>query len=245
MSLWRQAVDHVRHVAASARGFRYLRFSWLPIWLLYLVHPVAGRLFRRRVVDLGGIRVRLGTTDCYCLANLPCDYDLAFLRRTVPEIDTVVDGGANVGAFSYLALRLRPQLHVVALEPERDCFELLSRQPFAPRIEARRTALGAREGVGRVVLGTNEAAATVVAEPSDDPVPIQTLATVCRGRTLVKLDVEGAEREILATPLPDEVTALVLEWHYPDEPVHLQADGRWSLVMRDASGSSCWSWRRR
>ena len=126
MPIWQQVLDHLRRASGSVRGFRYFGTFWFGAWLLNLVHPLVGRLLRGRVLDLGGFRVRLGTTDCTCLVNLACDYDLDFVRRHLPLVDMVIDAGANVGAFSYLVTRFSPDLRIIALEPERENFRFLT-----------------------------------------------------------------------------------------------------------------------
>jgi FkbM family methyltransferase len=247
-----QTIDHVSRVARAGRGFRFLGIWWLRPWLLFLLSPVLRRLFPHRIVDLGGFRVRLGETDICCLADLFVDYDIDFVRASLPAMELVVDAGANVGAFSFLIRRLAPSIPITALEPEAANYAFLASQPFSASLDIRQAALGASEGTGVVVVGENAATHRVapVKSPSGSgsgraTVPIVPLEAFLSPRTLVKMDIEGGEKEILASPLPDAISILLLEWHYPEDVRVLRPEGAWHLTARNRwLGATCWTWER-
>jgi FkbM family methyltransferase len=247
-----QTINHVSRVVRAGRGFRFLGAWWLRPWLLFLVSPGLRRLFPNRIVDLGGFKVRVGETDICCLADLFVDYDIDCVRAALPTLDRVLDAGANIGAFSFLIRRLAPSIPITALEPEAANYAFLAAQPFSGSLDLRHAALGAREGTGVVVPGEN--AATHRVAPVDSPsgsesgrgtVPILPLGALLSSRTLVKMDIEGGEKEILASPLPDAISILLLEWHYPEDVRVLRPEGAWQLTAKDRRlGATCWKWER-
>jgi FkbM family methyltransferase len=245
-----QTVDHVNRVVRAGRGFRYLGLWWLHPWLLFVFSPVLRRFFPRRIVDLGGFRVRLGETDICCLADLFVDYDIDDLRASLPGMESVVDAGANVGSFSFLVRRLSPSIPITALEPEAANHAFLASQPFSGSLDLRRAALGAHEGTGVVVAGEN-AATHRVAQTDSAPesgagwetVPVLRLEGLLSSRTLVKMDIEGSEKEILSSPIPDGVSVLLLEWHHAEDVRVWRPEGAWRLTARDRwLGATCWRW---
>lgn len=177
------------------------------------------------------VLLRLRTSDLWT-------FDGIFLRREydvpLPE-DTrlVVDAGANVGlAALYFAWRF-PQARVLALEPDPENFTQLCRNVAGEdRIEPVRAALWGREGHVRLTdpgrgawaLRTEEAGGAGDrqrgAGGDGGPVRAVTLDGLLRERGLervdvLKLDIEGAEREVLAgaSAWMDRVRAVVAELH--------------------------------
>lgn len=153
--------------------------------------------------------VRLNTTDIsiYQQIFVNREYEMALKR----EPAVIVDAGANVG-FSAIYFSVRyPAARIVALEPEASNFELLKRNVAAfPGIEPVRKAVWScvadldlfDAGSGRAGLqkdgfqtfppGERPSSATVPA------VDLDTLMTEMRIDFIdvLKIDVEGAEREI-------------------------------------------------
>lgn len=133
-------------------------------------------------------------------------------RRPIspPTRGTVVDIGANIGAFTLDCAARFPEVTIEAYEPNPDAYRVLEQNVRANRLEPRvRTYL---EAVGRAagVLKLWGGAGTVIATAYPDAVeaattpaecPMVDLATVFsrtdRRVELVKIDVEGSEADIL------------------------------------------------
>jgi FkbM family methyltransferase len=153
----------------------------------------------------------------------------------------VIDIGANIGAFTVLAIRMGAA-EVHAYEPEPANFQLLEANVDAnlpvlsrPRVlvDASCEAVGAAAGECRLIPGPGgtHGGGTHVAgpdEPDETPftwvAPVRPIAEVIpEGRevALLKLDCEGAEYEIMdAMPerLLPQVRRIVMEFHGPGMP---------------------------
>lgn len=159
----------------------------------------------------------LGTTGIYDLAVSE------LLFRLIHPGDFVVDAGANIGYMSVLAATAGAQ--VVAYEPNPALLPIL-RQNLGAKGDVRPNALGARRetavlvppdpaahnnGLGR--LGSET-------EPGAVPVEVVTLDEELHGRSVsvLKIDVEGAERAVLegaAHALQDRrVRHIIFEDHH-------------------------------
>ncbi|MDQ3677162.1 MAG: FkbM family methyltransferase [Actinomycetota bacterium] len=136
------------------------------------------------------------------------------LRRTVPPGGVVYDVGANVGFFTVLAARLVGDAgHVVAFEPIAAAANLAReaalRSDLADRVEVRTDAVGARSGTARmcsVAAGGIWSHMSTVRDPhpltiEEVDVPLVSLDDVIAAGApapdVVKLDVEGAEGDVL------------------------------------------------
>ena len=185
---------------------------WKP-WFIFRPSQVLRRLtfrstssYRRLEVAWGGALLALDDDHIgQCLGTTGI-YDLAvseLLFRLIRPGDLVVDAGANIGYMSVLAATAGAQ--VIAFEPNPALVPIL-RQNLGTKGEVRPIALGARchtavlippdpsahnNGLGR--LGTET-------ESGGVPVQVDTLDSQLRGRSvaILKLDVEGAERAVLA-----------------------------------------------
>lgn len=177
---------------------------------------------------------RRGTCDWEVVNELAVQdgYGLAlqFLRRQ-PGRPVVLDLGANIGLFSLVAARTHPGAEVVAYEPapaNGRMFELnrLANESLAERITLRREGVG---GTTRTVSFTydpgNPQASGMFYATGQAGLPVQirafteVLASVSGPVALVKMDIEGAEYEILEqTPAEawKEVQAVTVEIH--DDP---------------------------
>jgi FkbM family methyltransferase len=199
------------------------------------------------VVDYGSFRVRPAETDLYVFANVFRDYDVGRLARWLGGSPLVIDAGANVGAFSLVTLlvgkRIGERLEIVAVEPHPDNFGFLASQPFAASLKLRRAAVGAVAGAGSIVPGAN-AATHSVAMASSGEVEVLALEPLCTRETLLKLDIEGAELEVIKAGLPKNVDFLFLEWHHPGSPRDLLPSGFLTLLSADPYGSTSWAWER-
>lgn len=250
-------VDHTRRVVRASAGFRSVGFAWTRPWLFYIGSPLLNRIKRRGVLRFRGFDVRLGKADLYTFANLFEDYPVSLVRNALAEVSLVLDLGANVGAFSWLITALikgeslRP--HIVALEPNSENARFLGAQPFAGAIEIDEAAVGPRKGTGTLVSGENSVTDYVdfSGRSAGPTVPIRSLDSLCDRPALVKMDIEGGEREILKQGLPEHVRHLFLEWHPlraagtpdPRTPADF-VPGKWQHLSSDPYGSTTWYFQR-
>jgi FkbM family methyltransferase len=250
-------VDHARRVGRASAGFRSVGLAWTRPWFFYLGSPLLNRIQRQGVLRFQGFVVRLGKADLYTFANLFEDYPVCLVRRALAEVSLVLDLGANVGAFSWLithlseAGNLRPR--IVALEPNAENASFLRAQPFAAALEIDEAAVGPSAGMGTLVPGENSVTDHVdySGRSAGATVPIRSLDSLCDRPALVKMDIEGGEREILQQGLPEQVRHLFLEWH-PVVPGGTRdsstpADfvpGKWRHLSSDPYGSTTWYFQR-
>lgn len=141
---------------------------------------------------------------------------------------TVVDVGANIGCNTvHAATRVGPTGRVIAVEPAGDNLEVLRRnvaQNGLTNVEIMEMAAGAERGTRTFYLRGDISAVnsfyveSVYASVTDVvSVPVAPLDDLVKGEAdLVKIDVEGAELEVLAG-MPRLLSAsrlrLVVEWH--------------------------------
>lgn len=141
------------------------------------------------------------------------DYDDAWLIALIGESDAFLDIGCNIGFFSLAACVLRPEAHVLAIDANPDCAAVtaanLVRNGFGDR--ARALSLFVSDHRGEVQFfteGTGAAGSAIqgMAQTAEGQGLSTTVATdtidAITGRLgfapdLVKVDVEGAEREVL------------------------------------------------
>jgi FkbM family methyltransferase len=137
---------------------------------------------------------------------------------------TVLDVGANVGVFALFAASVGPVATVHCFEPDAANFRMLRRNLEANpgvRIFAHRAAVGENDGFGYLSDGRTSVTHTL-AKMGGQRVELVSLGRaveICGGDVdFLKMDVEGAEREILLG-CPDTVLRRVrtisMEWHYP------------------------------
>ena len=98
----RLLLDHTSRVGRALKGFRVFGFGWLRSWIAYSISPVITRLVPGRIGHFNGFNARLADCDLYTFANVFADYPIDDLARALPEVELIVDLGANVGAFSFL-----------------------------------------------------------------------------------------------------------------------------------------------
>jgi FkbM family methyltransferase len=220
------------------RVFRYIgAFGLVRGPLLFLLSallpPVRGKLFRASVPG-SDIKVflRLGSSDISVFNGIfrwqEYRWDLAQQPRTI------VDGGAYIGLSAiYFTLRY-PGVRVIAVEASERNFELLVRNTSAfPNIEAVHAALWPQPGslvltdpgTGLWGLQVRQPTASSSSDLDSagkraDSVRAVTIEDIIReydlaNIDLLKLDIEGAEKEVFSAPgawLP-HVDAICIELH--------------------------------
>ena len=148
---------------------------------------------------------------------------------SLKETDTVIDIGANIGAFSIYAAKRMPKGHVIAFEPAADNYELLVRNASLNRLSNLtpvRAAVAGRSGVVTLYRGeasglhsTTEGHSADCSETEEvDAVSLEDIfqrykIAECK---VVKLNCEGAEYEVLySTPdfVLTNIERIVMEYH--------------------------------
>jgi FkbM family methyltransferase len=179
----------------------------------------------RPPVTGASVHLRRGTSDVATYVQILVDEEYGFPLEGPPR--TIVDAGANVGLASvWFALRY-PHAHIVAIEPDAGNVGVLQQNcsPF-PQITVVQAALWGRPG--QLVLhdpGLGPWAFQVREGHPSGPGEVVTGLTVgellarrdldLSQIDLLKLDIEGSEKEVLETAEPwiDSVRALAVEVH--------------------------------
>ncbi|HEY3358155.1 MAG TPA: FkbM family methyltransferase [Polyangia bacterium] len=216
-------------LTAAARAFKYVRaFGALRGPLLLLRAARAGGEVRLQLPGFPApLRLRARTSDVITFEKIfvQDEYDLPYPFEA-PGL--IVDAGANVGFSAIYLARRFPSARVVALEPERANFAQLVRNTQAyPAILPVQAALWGRSAPV-AVANPDEGAwahwAYRVGEPETPAVATVPGLTVPAVMTmagadridLLKMDVEGAEKEIFASGTEawlDRVGAICIELH--------------------------------
>ncbi|WP_344251858.1 FkbM family methyltransferase, partial [Humibacillus xanthopallidus] len=178
-------------------------------------------------------RIRFGGSDLRTFIHVIAERGYEFPFDLQPKV--IVDAGANVGfSAAYFATRY-PAASIVAMEPDPGNFRLLCANTFGyARVLPIQAALWEHPGTVNLVDPGQGAWAFRVegiesfshsqrdGMNSVQAIDIPTLLTTFGLETidLLKLDVEGAEREILSSAEPwiDKVSAIAVELHDRFQP---------------------------
>ncbi len=189
-----------RHHKASA----LLRFFGWQAWKRTVRRPITATFWR-------GLKIKVypdsrsGSAALY--TRLPEYDDMLFTVRLLGPGDLVVDVGANIGLYSLLAGSRVGTGRVLAFEPSSGAADRLRENARLNRlesIEVRVEAVGAAAGEAQMTQGLDTENHVVPGdEGRDRTVPVKVVALddlVEPGQhvTLVKLDTEGFEKEVLA-----------------------------------------------
>jgi FkbM family methyltransferase len=135
--------------------------------------------------------------------------------------DLIVDLGAHVGATVVFWRQRYPGAEIVAVEPDPESFSRLNRHVGDdPGVQLLQAAVVERSGPVRFVGSGSSWASHLAREGEDDAIEVQglsfpdLLAQAAPGRRidLLKVDIEGAEPSVLASPL-SSISTLVVETH--------------------------------
>jgi FkbM family methyltransferase len=156
------------------------------------------------------------------------DRDYKLLDPAITKAKTLIlDIGAHTGYFAIYASALNPTTQILSFEPELSNFKLLKENLKQNRIhnaKAKNLAVAGKEGTRTLILSEDSHNHSLIEEAANNPketITIQTTtldkilsnATTC---DLVKMDVEGAEYEILAATQPEtfaKIKTLFIEYH--------------------------------
>ena len=167
-------------------------------------------------------------------------YEQIFLKEEYrfevnKEPDFIIDAGANIGFASVYFANKFPNARILAIEPEKDNFEILLKNaaPY-PNIEPLLGALWSEKeqlevidhGYGNWGFMIGQPSANHASSPSNtQKVQGMTIDMILQRYgidriSLLKLDIEGAEREVFRNSAPwiDKVDSLIVELHERMKP---------------------------
>jgi FkbM family methyltransferase len=158
--------------------------------------------------------------------------ELQYYFRASRTDPVIVDGGSNIGMSVLFFKALYPEARVLAFEPAQRAHDLLVRNVEANRlrsVEVHRAALGREDGQVQFFEDPNDPATFRMSTRPEripgtgSPVPQRRLSQlVGEGIDLLKLDVEGAEDDVLAELVDSGVISrirqLVVEFHHQLDP---------------------------
>lgn len=128
--------------------------------------------------------------------------DMSFVIHVLRAEDLFLDVGANIGAYTVLATAVAGA-DAIAFEPAVESRVWLERNVtlngMDRKVSVRREAVGANAGEVRFSKGRDTTNAVLKADEPGDMVPLTTLDEACfaRAPTLIKIDVEGFETEVI------------------------------------------------
>jgi FkbM family methyltransferase len=197
------------------------RFGWGPGMAAF--GALAG--LKRGVVEVtvAGLRapvaIRRGTSDVSTFEQVFIEQEYEIPLDFEPA--TIVDAGANVGLASVLFASRYPSARIIAIEPDIDNFAMLERNTRAyPNVIALRAALWGRAGALRIANPGDEPWAFRIEEANDGGVAAVTVEELLgilgtEQLDVLKMDIEGAEAEVMAHSVPwiDCVGVLITELH--------------------------------
>jgi FkbM family methyltransferase len=121
----------------------------------------------------------------------------------------IIDGGANIGMFTVLAAAYFPEASIVSYEPDPGNFQQLERNVKLNRIRARVVQKGLWSETKTLFFHAGSSEVGYVDEHPPG-IEIQCEAPVVQESSWVKLDIEGAEYEVLPAIMKQEVKPLHL-----------------------------------
>lgn len=168
--------------------------------------------------------LRLRTTDVSLFEEIILNSEY-FIELSRPP-RTIVDAGANIGLTSVFFANTFPQARIIAIEPERSNFEMLKRNaarysnilPVQGALWRENTVLSLSDpGKGHWGYQTREKRADDGAEGSVPGLTVDRLMKLygldCID--ILKIDIEGAEKEVFETSASwiDKVGVIIVELH--------------------------------
>ena len=168
---------------------------------------------------------RIFRKECYTITRLGRADELTKAYRSIlaaGQKPLIVDAGANIGAASVVFAVQYPEAHVVAFEPERQNFELLTRNTQGLDVEAINAAVGCSDGKASVVdPGIGETGYRALPDPTGTCDMISMSRTVAiktaNGMVpfLLKVNIEGGEANLFQEPTDwvNEFPIIIIELH--------------------------------
>ena len=217
-------------VGKLARAKDYVAIIGLFSTVQWVFARHAGLLVKTRSVETRWkgsphpIWLRSGTSDMNTFLQVLVDEEYDF---PVNRPAAIIDAGANIGLASIWFASKYPDARIIAVEPEKSNFDVLTRNVAPlPNVTPVHAALWSHPGTLAVDDPNDEGAwAFQTREFADSPSPVQTVPCLTvteliseydlKWIDLFKIDIEGAEKEVFDSP--DEwigsVGAIAIELH--------------------------------
>jgi FkbM family methyltransferase len=180
------------------------------------------------------------TMTGHCAKVLAGEYEIRNLR--LPEKPTIIDIGANCGAFTGWALKRWPDAKIFAYEPNPEALKFLSLNFVEDSRVDITSAAVTTKGKAMLHRGKNnigEASLNSIGEQDGKPFRVDSAhPKSLPAADLIKLDCEGEELSIIkaARKMIAKAQAVVLEWHNDKEADEilaiLKSDGFEASVER-------------
>jgi FkbM family methyltransferase len=207
------------------------KLGWLAALQLVYIR-LAGRKdaeYRLRIPGYAHpITIRGGqSTDAFALYELLVRDEYAFFGE-LESPQFIIDGGANIGIASLFFLNRYPTARVVAVEPHPETFQVCCKNlaPYGKRAVAIQGAIW--NNPGRLVLDVERGeewtfrvrSGGADQSGSVEAFTVPSLVARCNGKVdLLKLDIEGSEKELFGPSAQDWLPAvrnIVIELHGGD-----------------------------
>jgi len=212
----------IRLARLPRHPIKYIRrFGWRTGVAVFSALAVPGRGIVEVAVPtlLARVAIRRATSDVSTFEQVFVEQEYELTLDSEPA--TIIDAGANIGLASVLFANRYPRARIIAIEPDPANFAMLERNIRAyPNVTAVRAALWGRSGPLQVANPDDEPWAFRVEEADGGGVDAVTvehvLGTLGTGRVdLLKMDIEGAETEVMAHSAAwiDRVGVLIAELH--------------------------------
>jgi FkbM family methyltransferase len=199
------------------------------------------------------VSLRLGSSDIEVFKKIFIDKEYEQPFQSAPH--TILDLGANIGLSSVFFANTFPNACVIAVEPDPANFALLQHNVAKlPNVTCVHAAVWPQDGRVRLSdpgLGHWAMRVTQGTDPGFDVPALSMeslLAMLPSGRAdLVKIDIEGAEKELFSEPHAwlDQVQSMVIELHDRYQPGCSRAffNAVQSFPHEQWCGENIWVWR--
>lgn len=220
--------------------FRYIKRSFRAAGFKGLFYAITGTATNSEVVlnidrkDLRfpiGLRIPSSDAPTYKQVFINQDYD--FLVASPPKV--IVDAGANIGLASVYFANKYPDAMIIAIEPEKDNFELLARnvEPYKNIITVHAALWNKNEPINLIDPGLGSWGFMTEKNNISETMPCNfvhmvqaiTLDKIIEDFQLekidiLKIDIEGAEKEVFedTSAWIEKVNALIIELHESMKP---------------------------
>ena len=170
----------------------------------------------QKTTNIDGFTVRPDTLDEYVLKEVKTCYK----HLTVKATDTIMNIGANVGAFEwYYADKVKK---IVSYEPDPANFRLLkiNTRSFDNVKIVRRAVISGEDETVSFFLNTkkNKGAHSLCIKRGREEITVKATnfskILSIHKPSVVKIDIEGGEYELLKTKIPDCVERMAIEFHF-------------------------------
>ena len=217
-----------------------------PATLLELTYPTGAPISLPLLELSRDIRLRPGTSDLFVLIEV-CDWGHHRVGPGLAAPRTVLDLGAHIGITLAQFAHRYPQARIVGVELDAENAALARENvaPWGERIQVDHCAVAATRGPVRYRHEPGEEWAHAIAEDGNVEVTAKTVDDLLaqwfpdQELGLLKMDVEGAEREIIAAggAWAQRTRVLEVELHGDYEPPEARSDlARLGFTVTDAVG---------